>query len=561
MIVVAPSRGTDRQARARLPNSFARSQLVRAAIELGAPDWGGPLSQAEQNLIHRYSARKLPASLDIGLLRSIAASPSDPLGETWLAALGLVHRRTHGSIYTPHPIVRTMIRWVASSRLQRVVDMGCGSGRFTIEAARRCPDAEIVAVDSDPVATVLTRARLACLGLERVRVIHKNYLDLELDSTDGATAFVGNPPYVRHHRLSSSGKAKAARIAARLGCRLSGLSGLHVHFLLATAMMAVDGDVGCVVTSAEWLQVNYGQPLRDLLVSQLGLEIMHILDPALMVFPDTMTTAAIIGFRVGSRRPSVSVTVHSEPETFGRNNGTSRALTRESLAGVRWRFLLSDSADHRTEPSQSTTLTLGNLFRVHRGIATGANDFFAMTRDRAAERGLLPWVRPVLTAAEDVLKSNGELRGADTEMVLLSPPADLDLRASTARPLLDYLRFGQRHKVHLRYLCSHRRPWWFLGRLSVPDVVATYMTRKPPAFALNPDGLLALNVIHGLFPIRPTTRSHLVAVVRYLNGASLGSYGRVYQGGLQKFEPRELEAVPIPSLEEMLGAPLTSRPS
>lgn len=560
MIAVAPSRGTNRQAQAGFPNSLTRSQLIRVAIELGASDRGGPLSRAEQNLIHRYSAVKLPVSLDIGLFRSIAGTPSDPLGEVWLTALGLDQRRTRGSIYTPHAVVRTMIRWVASSNPQRVVDMGCGSGRFTIEAAQRRPDAEILAVDLDPVATILTRARLACLGLQQVRVLHKNYLDLELDSIEGATAFVGNPPYVRHHRLSSSAKVKAAHIAARLGCHLSGLSGLHVHFLLATAMMAVEGDVGCVVTGAEWLQVNYGQPLRDLLVGRLGLETLHILDPSLMVFPDTMTTAAIIGFRVGNRRRSVSVTLHSQPETFGRSNGASRRLTRESLAGLRWRFLISDSADHESGSGHDATLVLGSVFRVHRGIATGANDFFAMRREEAAERGLLPWVRSVLTAAKEILNSNGVLRSTDTEMVLLCPPTDVDLRAITARPLLDYLRFGQRRKVHLRYLCSHRRPWWSLGKLSVPDVVATYMTRKPPAFALNRDGLLALNVIHGLFPIRPMNRSDLAAIVRYLNSADLSSYGRVYQGGLQKFEPRELEAVLIPPLEEILDGPHASRP-
>ncbi len=45
----------------------------------------------------------------------------------------------------------------------------------------------------------------------------------------------------------------------------------------------------------------------------------------------------------------------------------------------------------------------------------------------------------------------------------------------------------------------------------------------------------------------------MVRVEAYLNGADLRGAGRVYQGGLEKFEPRELESVPVPPL----AAPLT----
>lgn len=50
-----------------------------------------------------------------------------------------------------------------------------------------------------------------------------------------------------------------------MGLSASGLAGLHVHFLLATALHAQVGDVGSFITSSEWLDTDYDRLVRDLL--------------------------------------------------------------------------------------------------------------------------------------------------------------------------------------------------------------------------------------------------------------------------------------------------------
>jgi hypothetical protein len=99
-----------------------------------------------------------------------------------------------------------------------------------------------------------------------------------------------------------------------------------------------------------------------------------------------------------------------------------------------------------------------------------------------------------------------------------------------------------------RYLPSHRRPWWYLGKPANPPVVVSYMARRAPVFALNPDGLALINVAHGLYPRNVTNPTRLAALVAYLNEMRDGfrGSGRTYHGGLEKFEPREVEALPIP---------------
>ena len=518
--------------------------LVRLAIDLGAERVGGPLSPEEKILRDSHRQDPLPEGVDRDNARNALARGDDPFAEPYLDGMPKALRYRLGVVLTPHRIVKAMLAEVAWASPRRVVDMGCGTGRFSGEAARQVPDAKIIAVDIDPLGTLLTRARLAALGHRNARVVCGDYVDLALDRIGGTTAFVGNPPYARHHELSSDQKAKAAALARGLGFPLSGLSGLHAHFLFATAANSAPGDVGCVITSAEWMMVTYGEAVRNLLAGPFGLKALHLLDPAAMAFPETMTTAVILTFHSGGLHTSVSVTPHATPETLGRRNGKTWEIRRKDLTGTTWGHLLWK---RRPIPKTRTAIPLRDLFRVHRGIATGDNSFFVMTAEDAKERRLLPWMRPVLTRAKEVMDAKGNVRrGPQTKMILaLSKTADLD--DPDCAPLREYLAQGEVRGVPNRYLCAHRRPWWWLGDREPAPIVATYMARRPPAFAQNPDRLLNLNVIHGLYPTKPLDDSLLHEVVKNLNAQRerLRGQGRVYQGGLEKFEPRELEAVRV----------------
>ena len=89
----------------------------------------------------------------------------------------------------------------------RVVDPGCGSGRYILAALRAFPHAVGLASDLDPYATLMTRANARVLGLEsRLKVIVGDYRALRLPKIEGVTLFLGNPPYVRHHNIDARWK-------------------------------------------------------------------------------------------------------------------------------------------------------------------------------------------------------------------------------------------------------------------------------------------------------------------------------------------------------------------
>ncbi len=262
-----------------LPRSADESQLIALAIALGAADVGGPLSIAEATAIEAASCAGRASTTAIERVKADLLAGRDPLGDQLSRTRSPLERRAVGAFYTPPAIVEPMIRWALGRNPDRLIDAGCGSGRFATAAARLQPELPLVAVDIDPVATLLTRAGLAVVGARSATVLQADYTTFQAPSIAGRTAYVGNPPYVRHHELTPEAKVWAAGAGDRLGHRVSGLAGLHALFFLATALQARRGDVGCFVTSAEWLDVGYGSIIRSILLNGLGGVGLDVIEP------------------------------------------------------------------------------------------------------------------------------------------------------------------------------------------------------------------------------------------------------------------------------------------
>lgn len=511
-------------------------EIIGLAVACGATEIGGPLSRSESALVQTAASVTAIAGRRI---RSEIREGGDPLGDALCSIRSPLERRPFGAFYTRRTIVEPMVEWAFEQSPVRFIDPGCGSGRFSVAAAMRKRSIAIVALDLDPVATLLTRAALASVGAKNVRVLNADYLTADIQHVDGRSAFVANPPYVRHHDIDAQTKAHATVLAMSVGHKVSGLAGLHALFYLATlAKHGRKGDVGAFVTSAEWLDVGYGSVIRSMFTNGLGGRSLTVYDPQGVPFDDAMTTAAIATFCIGEepavarlRRVIGGRTIRLE----------SRGLTveRDVLASAsRWSPLLDG------QPEELAAKTIGTLFRVSRGQVTGNNSYFAMPRERARARRIEAFCVPLVTSAEEVLSSGGVVRDGPDRLVGLQIPKDCDLSKHPA--LAQYVRDGENAGVHLGYVASHRTPWYSVA-FPRPPIIATYMARQAPVFARNPDGLGLLNVAHGLYPRREISDETLDAIVARLNRTrtQFVGRGRTYHGGLEKFEPREMERLPL----------------
>lgn len=510
---------------------------------IGAPT---ALSPAERKLTS-VTQKGLLESFDVEATSAAILRGADPLGDAFSVIRSTRARRVSGAVYTPFPIVRSMIRWLAAQgNPTRVIDPGAGSGRFILAAGDAFPDAELVAIEMDPLAALMLRANLAVRGMaSRTTVLVSDYREARLPRHAGLTAFVGNPPYVRHHEIAAHWKAWYAEKFASFGIQASALAGLHLHFFLQTRLLANAGDVGAFITSAEWLDVNYGSALRRLLLEELGGVALHVLEPTVEAFPGTATTAAITCFRLGeAARPVRMRSVGELTRLNGLTRGTD--VPREQLrTQPRWSIIVRPSV-----AGTSGTIELGELCRVHRGQVTGANDIW-IAGEHAA--GLPDRVQlAAVTKARDLIQAGSNLHSSDVLRRVIDLPTELDdFTKAEQRRISEFLAWAKAQGADRGYIAQHRKTWWSVGLKAPAPVLCTYMARRPPQFTLNTCGARHINIAHGLYPREPMTADVLARLVTWLNTNIRTDSGRTYAGGLTKFEPKEIERLRIPSLEAL----------
>lgn len=471
----------------------------------------------------------------------------DPLGGAFLRLRTAAARRDLGAVYTPDPIIRSMLNWSADQGApERVIDPGAGSGRYLLAAAERFPDARLVGVELDPLAALMLRANLAVRELtDRATVVVEDFRLAHLPAVAGRTLYLGNPPYVRHHDITDAWKSWFADSAKAYGVKASKLAGLHIHFFLRALQLAKPGDVGTFITSAEWLDVNYGATLRRLLAEQLGGIAVHVLDARAMPFEDAATTGAITCFKVGEKAEGLRVRAVESLDTLnGLTKGEVVPWERVSNS-PRWSPLFRPA-----RPVPAGYIELGELCRVHRGQVTGGNSVWIAGEQASSLPDSV--LIPTITKARDLLSAGEELNCNAPLRRVVDIPTDLDaLNDDEKQAVEQFLRWAKSQGAHESYIAQHRRAWWAVGLKAPAPILCTYMARRSPAFVRNLCGARHINVAHGLYPRQDLPSETLDRLAGWLRSNVVTDDGRTYAGGLTKFEPKELERILVPSLEAL----------
>jgi hypothetical protein len=399
-----------------------------------------------------------------------------------------------------------------------------------------------------------------------INIINADFTKTEPDGS--YNLLICNPPYVRHHLIDTDSKSRINdKTMQTSGVKLSGLAGLYCHFLLQSVQWMADDAIAGWLIPSEFMDVNYGKAIKNFLLSEVELFRVHRFNPDDVQFEDALVSSAIVWFR---KKKS---TVKSVTFTYGgtlESPKESRDISVGSLYNeTKWtRFPCLPQRN--VSPS---TPKLKDYFDVKRGIATGGNDFFIMEESRILELGLpFEFFRPVLPSARYVKTT--EIRADELGNPILPQRLFLlDCRLSEDNirenypQLWNYLESG-RESVGSGYLCKTRKCWYFQEQREAPILICTYMGRQSSEnssafrFILNNSKATVTNSYLALYP-RDSLSDRIArtpnlkrTVWEMLNGmapASLHDEGRVYGGGLQKIEPKELLNVDVPFLRQLVA--------
>jgi hypothetical protein len=257
---------------------------------------------------------------------------------------------------------------------------------------------------------------------------------------------------------------------------------------------------------------------------------------------------------------------------------TSRSMSVAELGRLpRWRqslFVVQPRPDeHDSEDLDTRGLEIRRLFRVRRGIATGANAYFVLNEAKrqalgADERWLKPLVPKSRYLSSSVIETDSHGMPVNIPRYWLidteASVADIRAHAPAFAAYLDEVGSAVRE----RRLVRARKPFYRQERIPSPALFFGYMarsdsTRLPSRFFLNKSSAVILNNYLGLYPVPRlqmaiddglVTYEELYEALLEIERSSLLEAGRHYVSGLSKAEPSDLSGVKVGPQGEALFA-------
>ena len=472
------------------------------------------------------------------------------------------YRRHEGQFATPFALAKEITDYALSlvdSNNISFLEPAVGTGAF-ISAFLDCMNQsqkeiiQITGIEKDSgfsdVATNLW---------ENATIINEDFFHMKPEPTYDLS--LCNPPYVRHHYLTKEYKKFLNDlITEEIGYSLSGLAGLYCYFLIHSLKWMKPGAICGWLIPSEFMDVNYGKRLKEFLVKNVTLLHIHKYSSEERKFDDALVSSCVVWLKNTAPTNNYSIKMSyngtlSSPEYI--TNITSEQLLLEK----KWnKFFLNDITKHSTD-----SVRLGDLFDVKRGLATGDNDFFILSKEQIMEHNLdMDFFKPILPSprflkTNEIERDSSGFPNIEQQLFLLDCTLSEEELKKVSPPLFEYIKSGEETTAK-KYLCRNRKKWYYQERRQIAPMLCSYMGRGSRTgsafrFILNHSDAIATNSYLLLYPT-----DYLVSKLKSNEAlihdiwASLNSIadeyirqeGREYGGGLKKIEPKELENLYVP---------------
>ncbi|MBA2724458.1 MAG: Eco57I restriction-modification methylase domain-containing protein [Actinobacteria bacterium] len=537
-----------------------------------------------------------PHELRDRLLQSLE-DDDDVLADLYLRCVSPVGRRPLGTFFTPPALAGHMVSHIQQmlpSAPRTVIDPGAGVGAFTRLTTAQWPEANHVAVDVNlaTLGLLIVRCHLQGRAVSHTDAwgargdlnghaelgIAKDYWSRQTSSivtprlqdflewlacdysrTSAPRLILGNPPYVRHQAIPSEQREAARHAAGSLVH--SKLAGLSTYFTAASLASLSPEDSLCLVLPSNWTEAHYGRGLREHLwtLHRRRVELHTFPDDEVRLFPGAAVGAVIlfVGPVAETAQPFISARTRLGAEGVSivdsRQSDRSRSLpatfTLEAL-----RAPAADNHHSRATPALLHAYQLGDVARVRRGVATGANAVFLL-KDEVAE-GFPPSMRlraisRLRTLETPVLDRSvwNKLAADGARCWLLKLPACSAL--TDLPPAIGAYLTQQIEAVPgllARELVRRRHPWWVLERVEAPSILVSPMTKTEHRVVMNAVGAVPTNTLYGVYVDEPGVSVRAVTDwLRSSQGqAAMRAASRSQGAGLRKLEPRALSSLMLP---------------
>jgi adenine-specific DNA-methyltransferase len=512
--------------------------------------------------VHKFN--KFLHSLENNL-ETLKDKPSDFLEQKWCELVGANTRKIKGQIPTPLNIARFMARWaIQNNNFQTILDPAVGCGIFFEQILKLLPlnqnksNLTFHGYDIDPLMVKASNLRLRDTKF-KTKIMN---LDFILQTKDFYyDIIIGNPPYIKSNQIKNK-KAYYDQIKAQFGVKLDGTTGLDaIFFLQSIDLLKKNGKI-IFITPSEFLNSGYGHKIKDILLKKLKIEAFIYFDSEEFPFQEGMSSALItlatkqkqtldyeIKLVTLKEWPDDEILLSSlNHKSFEPPNSLITIKKSELQPEEKWipKFVIKSFYS----ALMKNFIPLSTFFNVKRGIATGDNSFFTLTKEETFKWNIdNKYLKPVLTKASFATppvftENNFEKLVKEGKKTIL-----LDIKETNPSNIKSYLDYGIKKGVDQRYLTKNRKKWFFIEHRNPSKILIKVFSRGSPQFILNETSALNLTCFHGLNSIDQSEKfikPLLLFLVSKYGQESIKLQLRHYGGGLKKMEPRDVENILIP---------------
>lgn len=467
------------------------------------------------------------------------------LSRGYRSIAGSEHRRSLGQFFTPFDVAAFMCRWALSGGSNNLYDPAFGLGSFYFAGRSLMHSIKFAGMEVD--AKILEHFRTHASRTPSLSLSCGDYLGQWGQSHK---AIVCNPPYMRFQHFTNRSEVFAA-FERHLQVKLSGYTNIASAFLIKSLSELPHGGRLAYIMPLEFLNTGYGAIIKDRLLHRGMLKALIKLEPEKEVFPDATTSVGII--LISNDDLIAPVRFYSVRNIQDLPDVLSTVPIREvDVASLKpsekWLKYFENGRSSFVSPDLVTIDSYGGFSR---GIATGANEYFAMSRSKARELGIprscfLGCITKSVQVKASIFTDSdfGDLERTDANVLLLN------INGKPTEAVQEYVRYGEMMGYHLRYLTKMRTPWYKLERRAPAPLLFGVFSRDKFKVVRNLSSAVHLTCFHCFYPNLFGEQLCDALFLYFRSRAArqiLGISMRHYGDGLEKFEPNDLNHALAPS--------------
>lgn len=366
---------------------------------------------------------------------------------------------------------------------------------------------------------------------------------------------VGNPPFVRFQFLTDEDRAGALDVAQDSGLTLTGVSNLWIPILLTALTRLRAGGSFAFIVPAECFTGISARSVRTWLIQNVDALQADLFPPG--SFPSVLQEVVVLSGQLDRSRAYRTAAPLTVVEHVA---GHPLSWTHEVLeTAPTWtRYLLTpaqlSALHHLTDLPEFNQLS--EVARLAVSTVTGANEYFSADDGTLSQYSLDTWALPLLpriryaTGLFFSQEDHRELAKLDCKRWLLSfgpqSPAPEQVPAAAR-----YLRYGEELKLHNRYKCRIRDPWYRVPIVHPGTLLLSKRSHKYPRLVLNSAGVITTDTIYQGRMTTAFDGREADLVAGFHNTATLLTAeieGRSFGGGVLELVPTEIGRISIPML-------------